>query len=240
MNGVIIDDEQPAREELKWFVGEYSHINILGLFEDGVQALTFLQDNPVDVVFLDINMPRLDGLQLSKILRNQKKAPLVVFVTAHREYAVEAFELEAFDYLLKPFSESRIVSLLKRLEQQSPKETPQSLAKGADKQITLLKNEKLIVIRALDILFAEAQEREVRIVTSKETFYQSTTFSDFLRKLPAECFFRCHRSYLVNLTAIVEIIPWFNNTYKLKIRDTTEEVPVSRQQAAEFKRIMEI
>ena len=92
----------------------------------------------------------------------------------------------------------------------------------------------------MDILFVEAQLKNIRVVTSKEVYSQQISFSEFQRKLPADIFFRCHRSYLVNMSAIVEIIPWFNNTYKLKIRGWTEEIPVSRQQAAEFKRVMEI
>lgn len=240
MNCVIVDDELPAREELKWFISEHSSFNILGLFEDGVQALTFLQEHPVDVLFLDINMPKLDGISLSKVIHNLKKAPVIVFVTAYRDYAVEAFEIEAFDYLLKPFSENRIIALLKRLEQFLLQSPQFALKKGGDTKITLWKNDKMIVIPASDILFVEAQEREIRVVTKKEVFQQHIQFSEFQRKLPSDCFFRCHRSYIVNLTAIVEIIPWFNNTYKIKLKDTAEEVPVSRQQALEFRRIMEI
>lgn len=118
LTAIIVEDEYLAREELAYLIGRHSAIEIVASFEDGLEAFKYLQDHEVDLVFLDIQIPAIDGMMLARNLRKSSRPPEVVFVTAHKEFAVEAFELEAFDYLLKPYNETRLIHLLQKLEQQ--------------------------------------------------------------------------------------------------------------------------
>lgn len=234
MNCIIVDDEYPAREELKYFINEFSNMRMEAEFEDSIKALEYIEENKPDIVFLDINMPKLDGMVLGKIINNFEKNIIIVFITAHKEHAVNAFEIEAFDYILKPYSEERIVNTLRRLEK------IQFVDKCINNKITLKKNNKLMVISIYDICYCEARERETIIYTSKEKFIENCSISEFYKKLPKNNFFRSHRSYIVNLEKIVEIIPWFNNTYMVKIQGIDEEIPVSRNNINGFKHLMGI
>lgn len=116
MKAIIVEDEFPAREELKYFIKNFSKIEILNEFDNGVEVLKFIQENIVDVIFLDINIPLLEGMLLARTINNFKFKPKIVFITAYKEHAVDAFELEAFDYILKPYSDDRIISMLNKLE----------------------------------------------------------------------------------------------------------------------------
>lgn len=233
MNCIIVDDEYPSIKELSHFISNFSSIKILNQFDDSIKALEYLQTHNVDVVFLDINMPKLDGLTLSRVVSTLKAKPLLVFITAYSDYAVSAFEVAAFDYILKPYSESRIVDMLKRLESST-------VSKAAINKITLWKNDKLYVINISDIYYCEAAEHDVNVYTKTEQFIVSSSISDFYKKLSSENFFRCHRSYIVNLNKITEISPWFNNTYMLKLDGLQAEIPVSRQNLLMFKQLMGI
>ncbi len=234
VNCIIVDDEYPARKELEYFINTFSGIEILEEFDDSVKALEYIQSQQVDILFLDISMPKLNGIAFSKIIKNLNPRPTAVFITAHGEYAVDAFEVEAFDYILKPYSENRIVTTLNRLERIKTTENVSS------NKLTLWKNDKLIVVSVNDIYYCEAHEREVYIYTKEDKFVLVSSISDFLKKLPNSKFFRCHRSYIVNLDKITEIIPWFNNTYVIKLHGMNVDVPVSRNNIVAFKRRMGI
>ncbi|MCY6354570.1 LytR/AlgR family response regulator transcription factor [Clostridium sp. ZS2-4] len=234
MNCIVIDDEYPAREELKYFINELSNIRIEAEFEDSIKALEYIEKNKPDIIFLDINMPKLDGMALGRIINSFEKKIIIVFITAYKEYAVNAFEIEAFDYILKPYSEERIVNTLRRLEK------TEFVDKCINNKITLKNNNKLRVISICDICYCEASERETVIHTSEEKFIENCSISEFYKKLPKNNFFKSHRSYIVNLEKIVEIIPWFNNTYMVKLQEVDEEIPVSRNNINDFKHIMGI
>ncbi len=135
MRCVIVDDEAPARAELRFFIENASRLDIVEEFDNALDALNYLGDNTVECLFLDIQMPNLDGIALTKVLNQMTSQPDIIFVTAHQEYAVEAFEVEAFDYVLKPYSEARIIKTLKRLEEHL------NMDQTSDK-ITLWKEEK--------------------------------------------------------------------------------------------------
>lgn len=233
MNCIIVDDEFPARKELSYFINTFSSIKIEEEFGDGIKALEYIQSHKPDIIFLDISMPKLDGIAFSKIVKNMENKPRVVFITAHPQYAVEAFEVEAFDYILKPYSESRIITALKRLEKSSS-------SKPGSSKITLWKNDKMIVINVDDISYCEASERKVFIYSKDDKFEIASTISDFSKKLPESNFFRCHRSYIVNLDKITEITPWFNNTYIVKLQGISADIPVSRSSINEFRQRMGI
>ncbi|MCY6957533.1 LytR/AlgR family response regulator transcription factor [Clostridium brassicae] len=235
MNCIIVDDEYPAREELKYFIKEFSKIDIVEEFDDSVEALQYIESNKPNIIFLDISMPKLDGMALGKILNNFEKKIIIVFITAYKEYAVNAFEIEAFDYILKPYSEERIVRTLKRLERQE-----KSIDKCMSNKITLKQDNKLKVINIYDICYCEAHERETIIYIAKEKFVEHSSISEFYKKLPRKSFFKCHRSYIVNIEKITEIAPWFNNTYMLKLKAMETDIPVSRNNINKFKHLMGI
>ncbi|MEW9124079.1 MAG: LytTR family DNA-binding domain-containing protein [Thermotaleaceae bacterium] len=233
MNCIIVDDEYPAIQELTYFITNFSSIKILEKFDDSIKALEYIQNHSMDIVFLDISMPKLDGLALSRVIHTLKNKPLLVFISAYREHALEAFEVAAFDYILKPYSENRIVDTLKRLEDYKA-------PKGNISKLALWKDEKMFVVNIEDIYYCKANEHEVFIVEKENQYKITSTISAFYKKLPHEKFFRCHRSYIVNLDKISEIIPWFNNTYMLKLQGIEDEVPVSRQNISTFKQLMGI
>ncbi|MGF7048453.1 two-component system LytT family response regulator [Paenibacillus sp. DS2015] len=245
MKAILVEDEYLAREELEYLIKTHSDIEIVGQFEDGIDALKFVQDNDVDVIFLDISIPSLDGILLGKSISKFSEKPYIVFITAYKEHAIEAFEIEAFDYILKPYHESRITSMLHKLQATYARERgPNKLSPvertSVKNRINLWKNEKIIVVDIDDIYYASAQEKVTFVYTKDEEYTLNMSISDFHNSLPLDVFFRCHRSYSINISKIREIIPWFNNTYILKMKDLDYEVPVSRSKIKEFRQIMNI
>ncbi|MFK4439245.1 two-component system LytT family response regulator [Paenibacillus sp. RC73] len=254
MKAIIVEDEIPAREELEYLIQTHSHIEVTDSFEDGLDVFRFLQDHETDAIFLDINIPSVDGMLLAQNISKFAKKPYIIFTTAYKEHAAQAFELEAFDYILKPYDEKRIAAMLRKLEnayeqrnvqvqenaqpaQPRPAETSIVSAPG---RINLLKNDKIIVTDANDIYYACAQEKVTLVFTRHEEYTMPMSISDFHARLPQQDFFRCHRSYTVNLSQIREIVPWFNHTYLLRLRGLDAEIPVSRSKAKEFRQIMRL
>ncbi len=249
MKAIIVEDEFPAREELKYFINNFSKIEILNEFDNGVEVLKFIQENTVDVIFLDINIPLLDGMLLARTINNFKIKPKVVFITAYKEHAVDAFELEAFDYILKPYSDDRMISMLNKLErsvisianiENKLNEEKKLVQKSNVSTISLWKNDKLRVININDIYYCEARERETIVYTKDSEYIVKVAIKEFEKNLNDSLFFKTHRSYIVNTSKINEIIPWFNNTYKLKLNDINSEIPVSRSKIKDFRNIMNI
>ncbi|MGO2367922.1 MAG: LytR/AlgR family response regulator transcription factor [Serratia sp. (in: enterobacteria)] len=244
MKAIIVEDEFLAQEELSYLIKKHSNIVIEATFEDGLDVLKFLQNHQVDAIFLDINIPSLDGVLLAQNISKFAHRPSIVFITAYKEHAVEAFEIEAFDYILKPYHEARIVTMLQKLEalHNRPAALPeQASAPSRNKNsINLIKDERIIVTDINDIYYAAADEKVTRVYTRREEFVMPMNLTEFYGRLPEEHFFRCHRSYCVNLSKIREIVPWFNNTYILRLSDLDFEVPVSRSKVKEFRKLMRL
>ena len=221
MRCVIVDDEFPAREELKYFISKFPGTELTQEFGDSLDAFDYLQEHAkeVDVLFLDINMPELNGLNLGKIIRKLNPAMKIIFVTAYREYAVDAFEIQAFDYLLKPYSEDRIEKLLSRLSVEK---------KQISNKVSISVGEKIMVFNTEDIIVVEADKKESRVYTTKECYLTKMKISDWEEQLPENQFYRCHRSYLVNLSKVREIEPWFNNSFMIHMESSPVKIPVSR------------
>lgn len=239
MKAIIVEDEFPAREELKYFINNFSDIEIIDEFDNGVDVLKFMQNNKIDVIFLDINIPMFDGMMLAKTINNFIDRPKIVFITAYKEHAIDAFELEAFDYILKPYSEERIVSTLNKLSQ-SIINNKSKVNKNKQNNITLWKGNKLVVLNIEDIYYCEANERETLVYTKDSQYISKNSILEFEKKIDNDKFFKIHRSYIVNLNKIKEIIPWFNSTYKLKLIDLDNEIYVSRSKIKDFRKAMNI
>ncbi len=237
MKGIIVEDEYLSREELKYFIKNYSSIEIVDEFDDGLDVLKFLQENEIDVIFLDINIPSLDGVFIAKNISKFAVKPYIIFITAYKEHAAEAFEIEAFDYILKPYSEDRIISMLRKLEMSYNLEKNKNNENNILNKINLWKNDKIIVLDMDEIYYCVAKEGITCVYTKNEEYL---SISEFYNTLPKDKFYKCHRSYIVNITKIREIIPWFNNTYNLKLNGIEKEIPVSRSKIKKFKQLMNI
>jgi two-component system LytT family response regulator len=246
VKAIIVEDEFLAQEELSYLIRQHSSITIEATFDDGLDVLKYLQNHQVDAIFLDINIPSLDGVLLAQNISKFAHKPYIIFITAYKEHAVEAFEIEAFDYILKPYHESRIVTMLQKLEalhkreRQNREQTSSTSHRSAAHTINLMKDERIIVTDINDIYYAAAQEKVTLVYTRREEFIMPMNITEFFSRLPEEYFFRCHRSYCVNLAKIREIVPWFNNTYILRLSDLDFEVPVSRSKIKEFRQLMRL
>lgn len=240
MKGIIVEDEYLSREELKYFIKNYSSIEIVDEFDDGLDVLKFLQENEIDVIFLDINIPSLDGVFIAKNISKFAVKPYIIFITAYKEHAAEAFEIEAFDYILKPYSEDRIISMLRKLEMSYNLEKNKNNENNILNKINLWKNDKIIVLDMDEIYYCVAKEGITCVYTKNEEYLVHSSISEFYNTLPKDKFYKCHRSYIVNITKIREIIPWFNNTYNLKLNGIEKEIPVSRSKIKKFKQLMNI
>lgn len=240
MKAIIVEDEYPARKELRYFIENNSNIEVINEFSNGLDVLEFIQENLVDVIFLDINIPKLDGMLLAKTINKFSKKPKIVFITAYEKYAVDAFSVEAFDYILKPYSEDRIIMMLKKLENIKEDTNKEERISEIKNKISLWKNNKIYVVDVEDIYYCQAQERYTYVYTEKDQFILRESISEVEKTINSKYFFKSHRSYLVNLTKIEEIVPWFNNTYILKLKGGELEVTVSRSKMKEFKELMNL
>lgn len=249
MKGIIVEDEFLAQEELSYLIRQHSDIEIVATFDDGMDVLKYLQHHDVDAIFLDINIPSLNGVFLAQNISKFAKKPYIIFITAYKEHAVEAFEVDAFDYILKPYHEARIVTMLQKLEnawqlRQSPPALDNTSIANVPRlgqhTINLMKDERIIVTDINQIYYAAAQEKVTLVYTRRETFIMPMNITEFCGRLPEDVFFRCHRSYCVNLTKIREIVPWFNNTYILRLHELEFEVPVSRSKVKTFRSLMRL
>lgn len=204
-NCLIVDDEPIARDILKTYCGHLDNLEVVGLCGNALQAKAIMQQQRVDILFLDINMPVMDGIAFLKTL---KKQPQVIFTTAYKEHAVDAFDLAACDYLLKPFSLERfIIAVDKALEhlQDQPRAASEGHPDKAADYIFIKAGDKIYKIQHDELLYAEASGNYTKIVTTQNTLLPTMTFSSFEELLPAVNFLRIHRSFIINKARISHI-----------------------------------
>lgn len=229
----IVDDEPLARDELKYLLARSKKAELIGESDGINRALPEILELEPDIVFLDIELSDDSGLALAKKLESLERPPVIVFATAYDEYAYQAFELNAVDYLLKPFDEERLEKSLdkaSKLLHQSKKSfsiTPSHLTGENSGKIPVLVAERIVILHLSDILFVESQDGKSLVHTVDRQYKVSEALVVFEKKLPPSQFLRVHRSYIVNLDHIVEIEPWFNSTYNLFLKNDAK-VPVSR------------
>jgi two-component system LytT family response regulator len=237
MKCIIVDDEHPAREELRYFIEKFSCLKIAAEFEDGVDVVEYLSKNTIDVAFLDVSMPIMSGIELAGIIKKSNPETIIIFLTAHKDYAFDAFELKAFDYILKPIVQDRIIELFYRIKAKlAPKEKSDTEVLT---KLSFWEGERILVIDIRDILYLEASERNSTVITTAGSHIIHENISTLSEKLP-ENFYRCHRSYVVNLSLIMVIDPWFNNTYMLSLKDCNVRIPVSKSHVKDFNNLMQI
>ncbi|WP_373231768.1 LytR/AlgR family response regulator transcription factor [Cohnella sp.] len=236
---IIIDDEPYSRHELEHLLQEYEEVEIVaeaGSGEEGLEKILLLEP---DLVFVDMEMPRMTGMELVEAIQNLKKVPLIVFATAYPDYAIQAFRFQALDYLLKPFSPDELAETMKRVYKAL--EISKKITTG-DKisRLAVEHQEKIIYVSPESILYASAEEGDTVIVTKDNRYQLKTSLKDLERKLLPHYFFRTHKSYLVNLQAVQQLIPWFNGAYQIKLVGIKEEIPVSRNYIKALRKQLEL
>lgn len=246
---ILIDDEVPALDELEYILTYQENIEVIGVYTDPVDGLNGVINMHPDIVFLDIQMPQLDGLSLAEELIILKIDTEIVYVTAYDQYALSAFEKNALDYILKPFSQKRILKTIERIQKkikysQNIDELINKLESARSNKIKvnkipIWKNDKINLVDIENVLYCKVCEGEVYIITLSDKYITNFTLSQLEKRFMNHNFLRTHRSYLVNLNYIKEIIPWFNNTYILRVVNKDEEIPISRKYIKELKRIFE-
>jgi DNA-binding LytR/AlgR family response regulator len=243
---LIVDDEAPARQRLKRLLADVEGTELIGQAEDGVQAVEMIEREHPDLVLLDIQMPELDGFGVIEALADP---PPVIFVTAYDEYAIRAFEINALDYLLKPFSGERLEKAIRRAQEELAEERDfatrlapllQSLT-GQGHYLTRLAVRDRDRIRVLDVDEVDwigVTDEQVFVHTREAAYLIRRTLAELAARLDPARFFRAHRSAIVNLDRVAEVIPWFKGSHKLKLT-TGAKIDLSRAQARALRKILE-
>jgi DNA-binding LytR/AlgR family response regulator len=244
MNVLIVDDELPAREELKWLLEQCDDVAVIGDASTSKTALEFVQSHPVDLVFCDIDMPGANGMRLAESLSelDADDRPLVAFVTAYDRYAVDAFGVEAIDYVLKPVRLERLQKTLARAAERLETDDIPRPAERPARPLARISVEERGVYRVIPVdtvLFFESEDGIVVAQTDSARFITDFSLKFLEQNLDPDHFFRSHRSYIVRLDAIDSIAPWGAGTYRLILdRDADLGVPLARSRAAELKALI--
>ncbi|TYS14480.1 response regulator transcription factor [Rossellomorea vietnamensis] len=238
---LVADDERYSRDELKHLLSEYSSIEVAGDADSGESAiLQSIQHSP-DVVFLDVEMPKLNGMEAAKSLLELKKPPLIVFATAYPQFAAEAFRYEAVDYLLKPYDEEQLEQTIKRIEKQLlPSSLPDTEISRQPGKLAVEGEGEILYLDPAQILYICREEKVSQIITKTAQYEVKTPLKDLESRLGAFSFFRIHKSYIVNLDYVSKLTPWFNGAYQLEIQGSKEKLSVSRNYVKALRQKLEL
>ncbi|KYZ75878.1 two-component system response regulator [Anaerosporomusa subterranea] len=231
---IIVDDELPICDEIEYLLKRERDIEIAAKFTNALEAMSYLMKNACDLIFLDIQMPGMSGLDFAQKLTSLQRPPLIVFCTAFPEHALAAFETPAIGYITKPITETSLKKVLEKAR--AIGERINVRQKLAVSRFCVTKNGKYIPLDLPEIVFVYVKDKEVYIRTKGEEYTSSLTIQEIENLLPEQSFLRVHRQYLVNLDKIGEIVPWFHGSYLLRMEDIqTTEIPVSRNKTKELK-----
>jgi two-component system, LytTR family, response regulator LytT len=244
ISALIVDDEQLAREELSYLLTDIPDIEVLQAASNGMEAVKLIEQLEPDVVFLDVQMPGLDGLGvIAQVREKAGPHPHFILITAFDQYAVEAFRLHALDYLLKPVEKERLVESIARArhtldekEQEEEKIAPQRT------KLLVRANNRNLIVDAQDLIYATIEDGTITMVTAQfEGQSNYRTIEELQSNLDPNLFWRVHRSFLVNINKIREVIPWFKSSFQLKMDDKKQtEIPVSRIQTRRLRALLKI
>jgi DNA-binding LytR/AlgR family response regulator len=255
ISALIVDDEQLARDELAYLLKSLPDVEVVGQGRNGVEAVNLIRELNPDLVFLDVQMPGLDGLAVVKKLIDRKaKMPYVIFATAYDHYAVQAFDVNAIDYLLKPIAKGRLEKAISKVRRELESSGP--ISQKLDRLVQLVETRrsahraKLLVkaggrhvlVNADDVIYASIEDGVITVVARDlegETNFR--TIEELQANLDPNTFWRAHRSYLVNINRIREVVPWFKSSYQLKMDDRKQtEIPVSRAQTRKLRELFNL
>lgn len=235
---LVVDDERYSREELIFLLEGFPNVEIIDNVENGETAiLKALQLQP-DVVFLDIEMPKMNGMEVAKSLMELKKVPLIIFATAYPQFAAEAFRINAIDYLLKPYDQQQLKQAIKRVEKELFA-SPQVNVKSPLGKLAAETDGEIDYILLKDILYMYRENNVTKIITQLNEYEVKLSLKDLETRLKPMSFFRIHKSYLVNLNYVSRLTPWFNGAYQLELENRKEKLSVSRNYAKELRERLE-
>jgi two-component system LytT family response regulator/two-component system response regulator LytT len=253
---MVVDDEQLARDELCYQLDRLGEVEVVAQAGNGLEALSAVERAQPDVVFLDIQMPGLNGFEVARrLLEDAEQAPALVFVTAFDQHAVEAFEVNAVDYLLKPVEAGRLEQALARARRRLSLDRPGALNDRLEQLVKMMSNrqvrreqvavrvgERFLLVHAEEIIYASLADESINIVTSQVTGTSNyRTLDELQARLDPDVFWRVHRSHLVNINKIKEIVPWFSRNYILRMKDAkATEIPVSRSQTKRLREYLKL
>jgi two-component system response regulator LytT len=257
LRALVVDDEQLAREELSYLLAQIGGVSVVGEATNGIEAIGLIEDLSPDVVFLDVQMPGMNGFEVARQAISRQSTAEIVFVTAYDQYAIEGFQVNAVDYLLKPVDAHRLDQALQRTRRRLQSDRPpQALANGELERIVKLVTERqsrrerlavkvgerFMLVDADDLIFASLADDVITVVTTSLTGTSNyRTLDELQAHLDPGVFWRVHRSYLVNINKIKEIVPWFSRNYILKMNDgKTSEIPVSRSQTKRLREYLRL
>ena len=252
ISAIIVDDEQLAADELSFLLKDFEDIEVVATGRNGLEAVKIIEQLEPDLVFLDVQMPGLNGLNVIQQLR-EKQVPLPHFVlaTAYDQYALEAFRLEALDYLLKPVEKDRLELTIERarkaIAERSKPPVPEAVSPAprptqARTKLLVKSNGRNFIVDAQDLIYATINDGLISVVTPTvegESNYR--TIEELQSNLDPDIFWRVHRSYLVNINRIKEVIPWFKSSFQLRMDDRKHtEIPVSRVQTKRLRALLKL
>jgi two-component system LytT family response regulator/two-component system response regulator LytT len=245
ISALIVDDEQLAREELSYLLTDIPDIEILQTASNGLEAVKLIEQFEPDLVFLDVQMPGLDGLGVIEQVRAVGgPLPHFILTTAFDQYAVEAFRLHALDYLLKPVEKDRLAESVGRVRRtlEEREAEPESTAPQQRTKLLVRANNRNLIIDAQDLIYATIDDGTITMVTAQfEGQSNYRTIEELQSNLDPNLFWRVHRSFLVNINKIREVIPWFKSSFQLKMDDKKQtEIPVSRIQTRRLRTLLKI
>ena len=264
LRAVIADDEQFAREELAYLLGVLGGVEVIGEADNGPAAVDTVERLQPDLVFLDVQMPGLTGFEVARRLVHNQAGAQIVFVTAYDQRAIEAFEVNAVDYLLKPVDSTRLDTAVQRARRRIASErrtgqeenTPSGVAadqlekilqlvserQSRRERLAIRVGERLLLVQADEIIHATLADETITIVTGQYTGTSNyRTLDELHARLDPAVFWRVHRSHLVNINKIKEIVPWFSRNYILRMKDEkATEIPVSRSQTRRLREYLKI
>lgn len=236
LRAIIVDDEAPARSELHFLLQGLGDVEVVAEASNVRVALEALKETGAEVMFLDINMPGIDGIQLAEALGRLKHPPAIVFVTAYNEHAVKAFEVNAVDYLVKPVEVDRLRQALIKVNAQL--ESAPAVHKV--ERITVEKSGRKLLIPVEEIHFVMAKDDYSYLHAGQERYLSTVSLAQLEERLAPLGFFRVHRRYLVNLARVSEVVPVYGGTLMLTLEGQEEKIPVSRRRVASLKKALNL
>ena len=250
LKAIVVDDEQLAREELCYMLEKMDSIEVIGQAGNGLEAVGIVERLTPDVVFLDVQMPGLNGFEVAHRLIQNGSSPNIVFVTAFDRHAIEAFEVNAVDYLLKPVEAARLQQAVERARKRVTPVNEAPLNDQVERIVQLMSErqskrervavkvgERFLLVQAEEIIYASLTNESINIVTSQLAGTSNfRTLDELQARLDPSIFWRVHRSHLVNINKVKEIVPWFSRNYILRMKDAkATEIPVSRAQTKRLR-----
>ena len=260
LQAVLVDDEQLARDELVYLLDRVGGVEVIGQAGNGVEALTTIDRMQPDVVFLDVQMPGLTGFEVARRLLASRAAPQIIFVTAYDQHAIEAFEVNAVDYLLKPVDQPRLEVAVDRARRRIASDRPMEAAPNvnsaelekiiqavAERQsrrdrLAIRVGERFLLVQSEEIIYASLADEGITVVTAQHAGTSNyRTLDELHERLDQTVFWRVHRAHLVNINKIKEIVPWFSRNYILRMKDEkATEIPVSRTHTRRLREYLKL